>query len=63
MTKPVPSPDGAAQPVPPELMTLSETASYLDQPVEEVLCEVMTGRLPAVWIGLRPYVDRVRLER
>lgn len=39
------------------LMTLNETARYLGQPVEEVFRWIMCGRLPAVWVGPRPYVD------
>lgn len=63
MTEPVPSPDAAAEHLAPELMTLGETARYLDQPVEEVFRSVMTGRLPAVWIGPRPFVDRATVQR
>ena len=40
------------------LMTLNETARYLGQPVEEVFRWIMCGRLPAVWFGPRPFVDR-----
>ena len=43
------------------LMTLAETARYLSQPVEDIFRSVMCGRLPVVWVGPRPYVDRTEL--
>ena len=43
------------------LMTLSEAARYLSQPVEDIFRSVMCGRLPVVWVGPRPYVDRTEL--
>jgi excisionase family DNA binding protein len=61
MTEHDPSPD--ADLVLTGLMTLSEAARYLAQPVEEVFRHVMTGRLPAVWIGRRPYIDRATVRR
>ena len=63
MTEPVPYPDPAGQEVPAELLTLSEAARHLDQPVEKIFRGVMTGRLPAVWIGPRPYIDRDTVTR
>lgn len=44
-----------------DLITLNETAQLLEQPVEDVLRAVMCGRLPVVWVGPRPYVDRAAL--
>lgn len=43
------------------LMTLAETAHHLSQPVEDIFRSVMCGRLPVVWVGPRPYVDRAAL--
>ena len=63
MTQSVPAPDPAGQDVPAGLLTLSEAARHLDQPVEEIFRGVMTGRLPAVWIGPRPYIDRATVKR
>jgi len=43
-------------------ITLNETAQLLEQPVEDVFRAVMCGRLPVLWVGARPYVDRVALS-
>ena len=45
-----------------DLITLNETAQLLEQPVEDVFRAVMCGRLPVVWVGPRPYVDRAALS-
>jgi len=47
--------------LPDGLLTLNETAHLLGQPVEEVFRAALCGRLPVVWMGPRPYVDRTAL--
>ena len=56
----LPLPDAA--PVDADLLSLIQAAHVLRQPVEDVFRAVMCGRLPVVWIGPRPYVDRGRLS-
>jgi hypothetical protein len=63
MTEPVPYQDPAGQDVPAGLLTLSEAACHLDQPVEDIFRGVMTGRLPAVWIGPWPYLNPATVQQ
>jgi hypothetical protein len=63
MDEPVPYSDAARKEVPAGLLTLSEAARHLDQPVEEVFRSVMSGRLQAIWVGPRPYIDRDTVQR
>ena len=60
MSEGVPTPDAGAADV--DLITLNETAKLLEKPVEDVFRAVMCGRLPVVWVGPRPYVDRAALS-
>ncbi len=46
-----------------DLMTVTEAARFLGQPVEDVFRSVICDRLPVVWVGPRPYVDRSALSR
>lgn len=52
-----------AAPVGADLLSLSQAAHVLRQPVKDVFRAVMCGRLPVVWIGPRPYVDLGTLSR
>lgn len=56
MTHPLSHTDGGA--LPANLMTVAEAARFLGQPVEDVFRSVICDRLPVVWLGPRPYVDR-----
>lgn len=44
-----------------DLISVNGAAKLLDQPVEDIFRDVMFGRLPVVWLGPRPYVDRAAL--
>lgn len=59
MSEGAPTPDVRADHS--DLITLNETAKLLEQPIEDVFRSVMCGRLPVVWVGPRPYVDRAAL--
>jgi excisionase family DNA binding protein len=52
-----------AEPLPPELMTVKETAEYLRIPLPTVYYLVQRGQLPAVQIGGRWRIKRSLLDR